>query len=211
MNIVLGMRKNFTRFFALVASVVVPSMAMAELAYNVPFAEADWDNETTIVADEGDNAWSSKHGICLGNNALGGFDYDDKYVVIALANNATPTRVTATTKTRDTAGLNTGATRVYFSVSVSADNENFAEVWTSESKKNDIDVTLPADTRYLKVLYSGNFAGCFEALTVWGEEKETGVEDIFAPQNKALKVMKNGQIYILKDGQLYDCLGRMVE
>lgn len=205
------MRKNFTRFFALVASVVVPSMAMAELAYNVPFAEADWDNETTIVADEGDNAWSSKHGICLGNNALGGFDYDDKYVVIALANNATPTRVTATTKTRDTAGLNTGATRVYFSVSVSADNENFAEVWTSESKKNDIDVTLPADTRYLKVLYSGNFAGCFEALTVWGEEKETGVEDIFAPQNKALKVMKNGQIYILKDGQLYDCLGRMVE
>ena len=205
------MRKNFTRFFALVASVVVPSMAMAELAYNVPFAEADWDNETTIVADEGDNAWSSKHGICLGNNALGGFDYDDKYVVIALANNATPTRVTATTKTRDTAGLNTGATRVYFQVSVSADNENFAEVWTSESKKNDIDVTLPADTRYLKVLYSGNFAGCFEALTVWGEEKETGVEDIFAPQNKALKVMKNGQIYILKDGQLYDCLGRMVE
>ena len=205
------MRKNFTRFFALVASVVVPSMAMAELAYNVPFAEADWDNETTIVADEGDNAGSSKHGICLGNNALGGFDYDDKYVVIALANNATPTRVTATTKTRDTAGLNTGATRVYFSVSVSADNENFAEVWTSESKKNDIDVTLPADTRYLKVLYSGNFAGCFEALPDWGEEKETGVEDIFAPQNKALKVMKNGQIYILKDGQLYDCLGRMVE
>lgn len=205
------MRKNFTRFFALVASVVVPSMAMAELAYNVPFTEADWNDETTIVADEGDNAWSSKHGICLGNNALGGFDYDDKYVVIALANNATPTRVTATTKTRDTAGLNTGATRVYFSVSVSADNENFAEVWTSESKKNDIDVTLPADTRYLKVLYSGNFAGCFEALTVWGEEKETGVEDIFAPQNKALKVMKNGQIYILKDGQLYDCLGRMVE
>ena len=205
------MRKNFTRFFALVASVVVPSMAMAELAYNVPFAEADWDNETTIVADEGDNAWSSKHGICLGNNALGGFDYDDKYVVIALANNATPTRVTATTKTRDTAGLNTGATRVYFSVSVSADNENFAEVWTSESKKNDIDVTLPADTRYLKVLYSGNFAGCFEALTVWGEEKETGVEDIFAPQNKALKVMKNGQIYILKDNKMYDCLGRMVE
>ena len=205
------MKKNFTRFFALVASVVVPAMAMAELAYNVPFSEEDWNDETTIVADKGDNEWSSEHGICLGNNEFGGFDYDDKYVVIALANNATPTRVTATTKTRDTAGFNTGATRVYFSVSVSADNENFAEVWTSESKKNNIDVALPADTRYVKLLYSGNFAGCFEALTVWGEEKETGVEDIFAPQNKALKVMKNGQIYILKDGQLYDCLGRMVE
>ena len=205
------MRKNFTRFFALVASVVLPSMAMAELAYNVPFTEADWNDETTIVADEGDNAWSSKHGICLGNNALGGFDYDDKYVVIALANNATPTRVTATTKTRDTAGLNTGATRVYFSVSVSADNENFAEVWTSESKKNDIDVTLPADTRYLKVLYSGNFAGCVEGLTVYGEVVETGVEDLLAPQSKAVKVMRNGQIYILKDNKMYDCLGRMVE
>lgn len=205
------MKKNFTRFFALVVSVVMPCMAMAELAYNVPFTEADWNDETTIVADEGDNAWSSKHGICLGNNVLGGFDYDDKYVVIALANNATPTRVTATTKTRDTAGLNTGATRVYFSVSVSADNENFAEVWTSESKKNDIDVTLPADTRYLKVLYSGNFAGCVEGLTVYGEVVGTGVEDLKAPQSTAVKVMMNGQIYIVKDNQMYDCLGRMVK
>ena len=205
------MKKNFTRFFALVTSVVLPSMAMAELAYNVPFTEADWNDETTIVADEGDNEWSSKHGICLGNNVLGGFDYDDKYVVIALANNATPTRVTATTKTRDTAGLNTGATRVYFSVSVSADNENFAEVWTSESKKNDIDVTLSADTRYLKVLYSGNFAGCVEGLTVYGEVVETGVEDLKAPQSTAVKVMMNGQIYIVKDNQMYDCLGRMVK
>ena len=205
------MKKNFTRFFALVTSVVLPSMAMAELAYNVPFTEADWNDETTIVADEGDNAWSSKHGICLGDNVLGGFDYDDKYVVIALANNATPTRVTATTKTRDTAGLNTGATRVYFSVSVSADNENFAEVWTSESKKNDIDVTLSADTRYLKVLYSGNFAGCVEGLTVYGEVVETGVEDLKAPQSTAVKVMMNGQIYIVKDNQMYDCLGRMVK
>ena len=204
------MKKNFTRFFALVTSVVLPSMAMAELAYNVPFTETDWNDETTIVADEGDNAWSSKHGICLGNNVLGGFDYDDKYVVIALANNATPTRVTATTKTRDTAGLNTGATRVYFSVSVSADNENFAEVWTSESKKNDIDVTLPADTRYLKVLYSGNFAGCVEGLTVYGEVVGTGVEDLIAPQSTAVKAMMNGQIYIVKDNQMYDCLGRMV-
>ena len=205
------MKKNFTRFFALVVSVVMPCMAMAELAYNVPFTETDWNDETTIVADEGDNAWSSKHGICLGNNVLGGFDYDDKYVVIALANNATPTRVTATTKTRDTAGLNTGATRVYFSVSVSADNENFAEVWTSESKKNGIDVTLPADTRYLKVLYSGNFAGCVEGLTVYGEVVETGVEDLKAPQSTAVKVMMNGQIYIVKDTQMYDCLGRMVK
>ena len=205
------MKKNFTRFFALVVSVVMPCMAMAELAYNVPFTEADWNDETTIVADEGDNEWSSKHGICLGNNVRGGFDYDDKYVVIALANNATPTRVTATTKTRDTAGLNTGATRVYFSVSVSADNENFAEVWTSESKKNDIDVTLPADTRYLKVLYSGNFAGCVEGLTVYGEVVETGVEDLIAPPSTAVKVMMNGQIYIVKNNQMYDCLGRMVK
>lgn len=205
------MRKNFTRFFALMASVVVPSMAMAELAYNVPFAEADWNNETTIVTSKGSNEWSSKHGICLGDNVLGGFDFSDKYVVIALADDAVPTRMTATTKTRDTAGTNNGATGVLFSVSVSADNDTFTEVWSSNSKNNDIDVELPVDTRYVKLLYSGNFAGCFEALTVWGEEKETGVEDIFAPQNKALKVMKNGQIYILKDGQLYDCLGRMVE
>ena len=205
------MKKNFTRFFALVTSVVLPSMAMAELAYNVPFTEADWNDETTIVADEGDNAWSSKHGICLGDNILGGFDYSDKYVVIALAGNATPTRLIANTKTRDTAGLNTGATDVFFSVSSSADNVNFSEVWSSKSKKNNIDVALPADTRYVKVLYSGNFSGCLEALTVYGEAVETGVADLVAPKNPAVKVMKNGQIYIVKDNQMYDCLGRMVK
>lgn len=205
------MKKNFTRFFALMASVVVPAMAMAELAYNVPFSEADWNDETTIVTSKGSNEWSSKHGICLGDYAWGGFDYGDKYVVIALANDATPTRLTATTKTCDTGETNNGATGVFFSVSTSADNENFAEVWTSKSKKNDIDMALPADTRYVKLLYSGNFAGCIESLIVYGEVVETGVEDLFAPQNTAVKVMKNGQIYILKDGQLYDCLGRMVE
>lgn len=205
------MKKNFTRFFALVASVVMPAMAMAELAYNVPFLEADWNDETTIVTNKGDNEWSSKHGICLGDNGLGGFDFSDKYVVIALANNATPTRLTATTKTRDTAGLNTGATDVIFSVSSSVDNVNFAEVWSSKSKKNNIDVALPADTRYVKVLYSGNFSGCLEALTVYGEAVETGVEDLVAPKNPAVKVMKNGQMYIVKDNQMYDCLGRMVE
>lgn len=205
------MKKNFTRFFALMAGVVLPSMAMAELAYNVPFSKEDWNDETTIVADEGDNEWSSEHGICLGNNSWGGFNYDDKYVVIALANDATPTRLTATTKTRDTAGLNTGATDVIFSVSSSVDNVNFAEVWSSNSKKNNIDVALPADTRYVKVLYSGNFAGCVEALTVYGEVVETGVEDLVAPKNPAVKVMKNGQMYIVKDNQMYDCLGRVVE
>lgn len=205
------MKKNFTRFFALVASVVMPAMAMAELAYNVPFTETDWNDETTIVTNKGDNEWSSKHGICLGDNGLGGFDFSDKYVVIALANNATPTRLTANTKTRDTWGLNSGATDVFFSVSTSFDNVNFAEVWSSNEKGNDINVALPADTRYVKVLYSGNFAGCVGALTVYGEVVETGVEDLLAPQSKAVKVMKNGQIYILKDNQMYDCLGRVVE
>ena len=205
------MKKNFTRFFALVTSVVLPSMAMAELAYNVPFSEADWKDETTIVADKGSNEWSSKHGICLGDYAWGGFDYNDKYIVIALADNATPIRLTATTKTRDTAGLNNGATGVFFSVSTSANNENFAEVWTSKSKNNNIDVALSADTRYVKLLYSGNFAGCIESLIVYGEVVETGVEDLKAPQSTAVKVMMNGQIYIVKDNQMYDCLGRMVK
>ena len=205
------MKKNFTRFFALVTSVVLPSMAMAELAYNVPFSEADWKDETTIVADKGNNEWSSEHGICLGDNGLGGFDYSDKYVVIALANDATPTRLTATTKTCDTGETNNGATGVFFSVSTSANNENFAEVWTSKSKNNNIDVALSADTRYVKLLYSGNFAGCIESLIVYGEVVETGVEDLKAPQSTAVKVMMNGQIYIVKDNQMYDCLGRMVK
>lgn len=209
------MKKNFTRLFALVMmSAFLPSMALGELTYNVPFSAEDWDwsgEQTTIVASVGSNSWADKHGICLGDNTLGGFDYDDKYVVIALSANGTPERLTANTLTRDTWGLNTGATGVLFAIATSTDNVEFTEIWSSADKKNNINIELPANARYVKILYSGNFAGCVQNLTVSGVLVETGCENVSAPANHAQRVMINGQIYILKDNQLYDCLGRMVK
>lgn len=206
---------KFTQLFAAaVMSAVFPICAMAQLAYNVPFASSDWDwdgDQTTIVASEGKNEWSDKHGICLGDNGGGGFNYDDKYVVIALAEGAQPERMTANTLTRDTWGLNTGATDVLFTVATSVDNVEFTEVWSSKSKKNDIDVELPAEARYVRVLYSGNFAGCFQNLTVHGVEIDTHVNQVLSASSKARKVIMNGQIYIQKDNRLYDLFGRILE
>jgi len=207
--------KKFTTFFAtLCMGMVFSSTAMAQLAYNEPFSASDWDwddDKTTIVGSVGQNSWSDDHGIRLGNNVSGGFDYNDKYVVIALSAKGNPNQLTANTVTRDAAGFNTGATNVYFSVSESADNQTFTEVWSSKTKKNDITITLQPETRYVKILYSGNFSGCYKDLTISGTYVETGVENVVDATHHMYKVMKNGQIFIMKDNQLYDCMGRMVE
>ena len=194
--------------------VALPLTTMAQLAFNTPFSAEDWDwndDKSTIVDVKRSVSWSDEHGICLGNNFSGGFDYSEKYVVIALSTNGTPNEFLANTITRDAAGLNSGATRVEFQVYASADCSTFTEVYSSSDKKNEIAVSLPADTRYIKLLYGGNFAGCFQNVMVTGTIVETALDHITQPQTAATKVIKNGQIYILKDNHLYDCTGRMVK
>lgn len=204
---------TFTRVIcAAVMCVVFQGMVLAQLAYNVPFSAEDWDLDgakTTVVASSGTVSWSEADGICLGDGMGGGFNWDDKYVVIALSDAGTPERLSATTKTKTVSSL-TPATDVLFSVSVSADNETFEEVWSSKEKNNTVDVELPATTKFVKIMYSGNFGGCFQSLMVTGTVVESAVENVEVPTGRSCKVMMNGQIYILKDNQLYDCLGRAV-
>ena len=208
------MKKRFTRFFAtVVVSMAFSMISMAQLAYNVPFSIEDWDWESekkTLVAVENEVSWSNENGICLGNATGDGFDYDDKYVVIALAENGTPDRLQASTLVRTPSSL-FPATGVLFSVSASADNETFEQVWKSESKNNTIDVELPATTKFVKLLYSGNFAGYFKNLTVTSQVIESDVEDVVGFVDQVVKVIRNGQLLILKDNQLYDSMGRLID
>lgn len=100
------------------------------------------------------------NGIEVGDRVGGGFNWDDKYVDIHF--NATPDKLSFTTTT--TAGT---ATRVEFRVFESADGSNWDEIWSSTDKSNNVsNLQLQPSTRYLRFLWSGNFAGTFVNVTV---------------------------------------------
>lgn len=131
----------------------------AQLAYNQTFSKSDWDNSATKVASSGSNSWSN--GICLGDTKLGGFNWDNKYIVLALSSAGIPNRLTCSTSTSTSA-----ATGTSFKIFTSTDNQTFTEIWTSSKQSNTVDIELPKETQYIKVQYSGNFGGYYKDLMV---------------------------------------------
>lgn len=153
------MKKIFT---ILAVSWFTVLSAMAQLPYNTTMT-GDHYNDATIVKSDGDNGWDG--GIRLGNKDLGGFDYSDKYVVIALSANGIPKKLTCATEAKSISVI-TPPTDIVFYVAWSADNSNFTTLDTKKSKKNSFDVELPKETKYIKLCYSGNFAGYFTNIVV---------------------------------------------
>ena len=136
--------------------------AMAQLPYNTTMT-SDHYTDATIVESDGDNGWDG--GIRLGNKNLGGFDYSDKYVVVALSENGIPKKLTCTTAVGSVSSI-TPTTGVEFIVSTSSDNETFVEQVKSEEKNNSLEIELSKDVKYIKLCYSGNFAGYFQNIMV---------------------------------------------
>jgi hypothetical protein len=153
------MKKIFT---VLVVSLFTIFGALAQLPYNTTMTSEHY-NDATIVKSDGDNGWDG--GIRLGNKDLGGFDYSDKYVVIALSANGIPKKLTCATEAKSISVI-TPPTDIVFYVAWSADNSNFTTLDTKNSKKNSFDVELPKETKYIKLCYSGNFAGYFTNIVV---------------------------------------------
>ena len=129
----------------------------AQLAYNQTFSESDWDNESTKIESSGANSWND--GICLAGK-VSGFDWSDKYVIIAISSAGIPNHLTSSTS------VQTGATKISFKIFTSDDNQTFAEVWNSAKGSNTIDIKLSKTTRYIKLQYSGNLRGYYKDLKV---------------------------------------------
>ena len=153
------MRKIFT---ILTVSLFTVLSAMAQLPYNTTMTN-DHYNEATIVKSDGSNGWDG--GIRLGNVNGGGFDYSDKYVVIALSENGIAKKITCTTEAKSISVI-TPPTDIVFYIAWSADNSNFTTLETKKSKTNAFDVELPKEAKYIKLCYSGNFAGYFTDIVV---------------------------------------------
>ena len=149
--------KQFLRhIFLLVAMLVATANAWAQLPYNTVMTESHYKNSAIVIKTEGNVGWNN--GVRLGNATGGGFNYDDKYVDIALNTNGIPNVLSATT--------NGGSTGIDYRVFVSSDNKTYTEFWKSEKKENSISETLPKDTKYIRLFYSGNFAGYFKNIKV---------------------------------------------
>ena len=153
------MKKIFT---ILAVSWFTVLSAMAQLPYNTTMTSEHY-NDATIVKSDGDNGWDG--GIRLGNKDLGGFDYSDKYVVIALSANGIPKKLTCATEAKSISVI-TPPTDIVFYIAWSADNSSFTTLETKESKTNSFDVELPKEAKYIKLCYSGNFGGYFRDIVV---------------------------------------------
>ena len=153
------MKKIFTIF---AVAMFTALSAMAQLPYNTTMT-SDHYNDATIVQSKGDNGWDG--GIRCGNKDLGGFDYNDKYVVIALSENGIPKKITCNTEAKSISVI-TPPTDIVFYIAWSADNSSFTTLETKKEKTNSFDVELPKDAKYIKLCYSGNFGGYFRDIMV---------------------------------------------
>ena len=151
------------KIFTILAVVMFTALsAMAQLPYNTTMT-SDHYTDATIVESDGDNGWDG--GIRLGNKNLGGFDYSDKYVVVALSENGIPKKITCNTEAKSITSI-TPPTDIVFYIAWSADNSSFTTLETKKSKTNSFDVALPKEAKYIKLCYSGNFAGFFTDIVV---------------------------------------------
>lgn len=155
------MKKIFTSFIAVLLTTIC---AVAQLPYNTVMTQSHFNDGNTKIASSGDNGWDN--GVRLGGTKTGAFsgpawNWDDKYIIIALSSNGIPHHLTCNTSTNSNA---TSDTKFY--VATSSDNKTYTEKWSSENRDNTIDLELAKDVKYIKLCYSANFAGYFKNIKV---------------------------------------------
>lgn len=128
-------------------------------------------NENGVVINKtGTVEWNDDYGICLGSDFGGGFDWNDKFVIIQISDK--PDSISFTTKTLVTTAIGSafgGVTGCEFYVSESADNSSWTQTWKSSSEENTVSYVLKESTRYIKLCFSGNFEGQFRHLRITSE------------------------------------------
>ena len=95
----------------------------------------------------------------VGDATWGGFNYDDKTKEIQFS--GFPSNLTFNFETSAS-----GASGVYWEVSTSTNGSSWSKIWSSESKSGTCNVGIDSSVKYIKFLYSGNFAGKFSNISI---------------------------------------------
>ena len=156
------MKKIFTSFIAVLLTAIC---AVAQLPYNTNYSK-DYFNSGTTTVNKKSASWDDSKKSIFGSeryNRLkldaGGFDWNDKYVDIALSQGGVPHKLICTTSCAGT------ATSPNFYVATSVDNKTYTTQW-SNTKGGNVEVELPKDANYVRLCYSGNLSGYYENIKV---------------------------------------------
>lgn len=136
------------------------------MPYNTPLTQEIW--EACKVSTESTFAWSN--GLKLGDNG-GGFNYKDKTATLQIGAGI-PTHITCRFLIETPSDI-FPPTDIVQQILVSTDNQEWTEVWKGTNYNttgDDISATLPANTRYIRFLYSGNFGATFSNIVVYGRQ-----------------------------------------
>ncbi len=157
--------KHIYRYILTLLLVFVGTLPMrAQLPYNTTMTQSHYNSSAVVVANVGDkNSWSS--GIRLGQRKskyLGvEWNLGDKYVVIALNTNGIPDKLTFSYTT--SGGW---ATDVDWRVYEGSTSSPTTLVWSEDNGSGSATINLSRNTRYIKLVYSGNYYGNFQSIKV---------------------------------------------
>ena len=144
--------------------------AYAQLPYNTTWTQSHYNSSSTVIRKEGQQKWEN-NGVRLGTTGLSVGNWDDKFIVLALAQTSIPSQLTFRYK------CNVGiATNPDWYIEESADNTNWSRIWSAVSPTSsavsvstdwyNASITLSKSTKYLKLCYSGNYAGTYADVKV---------------------------------------------
>ncbi|MCR5050105.1 MAG: hypothetical protein K6A36_03380 [Paludibacteraceae bacterium] len=159
--------KHILKTWLLAAFAIGSSVAYAQMPYNTNYSQQHFNSNSTTIKKQ-NASWDG--GLKLGDSNP--FNWDDRYVIIALDPNSIPNQITFRYK------CNSGiATNPDWYVSESSDNSTWTKVWSAVSPTSTIvsvstdwytasPITLSKSTRYIKLCYSGNYSGTFDNIKI---------------------------------------------
>ena len=121
-------------------------------------------NEGSITSKTGTTQWEKDY-VIIGNAIGGGFNWDDKYIIIHFLGIPDKMSFKFKTTTHDATGVN-------WYVDESSDGTNWTRrPWSNNARDDDEwsdkqEFSLDKNSRYVKICYSGNFAGCFQNIKI---------------------------------------------
>lgn len=148
------------KFFTLLAAMLMMGSQMFAWQYEVAYAQADFNNAETTTKSGNNVGWDNNNdGIRLGSTIGGGLNWDDKYVSVVLPIPNMESTITFSYKASSSL-----ASGPEWYIAESSDNQNWTNIWEKSSNSttatND-QANISANAKYVKLCYSGNFAGYF--------------------------------------------------
>ena len=151
--------KRLFKHLLLACVLAVSTTAWAQMPYNTNMTQTHYNNSSIIVGSSR-ASWSSGVELKGGN-----FNWDDKYIIIALNQQSIPYQLKFKYKVS-----NWAATNPNWYVDESADRNSWSRVWSNESKNTDWSaqqtLTLSKSTKYIKLCYSGNMTGTYADIII---------------------------------------------